>query len=341
MNTIRLMNSEYSLKAKVIVLLIVYVIARLYQSTVSWWSSDAFANLKKPDTNIVALIVDKQLYADGQVEKLIERYARDYIQQRISNSKAVIFPIDTKVVQAWDIARMLENLYLDGVEKEPSTLEGVILIGDQVPLPIVNDKGAIFPSLFPYTDFDQPKFYRDPDSQYFIPNGIPNAQAEVRHGVIKLDGSVSDYVHFFKKLQQYVAQPTHYVGDRMWYDDFIDQKQSYNDLARTSYLNNFVFAEDIGYHRYNPLMIDLLNQRENAKNADLVGELASLQGSSGSYASQVGQVFSEFMADSPTELGSDTMQISTVFVDDALQGFQKKYSDLYGVTSRVRMRDNV
>ena len=47
------------------------------------------------------------------------------------------------------------------------------------------------------------------------------------------------------------------------------------------------------------------------------------------------------MADYLATDTSSADQIPTVFVDDALQGFQKSYSDLYGVTSTARMRDNI
>ena len=60
-----------------------------------------------------------------------------------------------------------------------------------------------------------------------------------------------------------------------------------------------------------------------------MGWLANLTGESWSYASQVWAVFSGLIADYLATDTSSADQIPTVFVDDALQGFEKKYSDEY------------
>ena len=278
------MNSGFSKKAKVSLLLIIYLVAWLYQSWEVLFRNDVFANINKVETHIVAVLVDKDLYSNPALKNSLERYTTQYIQSQISNSKAVIFPLDTTVVKSRDIAKLLENLYYEGVEKEPSVLDGVILIGDKIPLPVVDDKGAVFPTILPYTDFDNPKFYRDPTTQYFLPNGVPKAQPEIRHSIINLESNASDYVIYFQKLKSYYQNPQAYIGDRVWYEDFINQKKSYNDLNLVSYMNKFLFAEDIAYHRYNPLLIDLFNTKESDKKNDLIGDLASMTGESGSYA---------------------------------------------------------
>jgi hypothetical protein len=174
-----------SLTLKIYGLLTVYMLAWFMQSWLPFFQSDIFANERKATSNIVALMVDKDLY-NGSLKNSIDRYASNYIQQKISNSKAVIFPLDTKAIKAWDITKMLENIYYDGIEKTPTTLKGVILIGNNIPLPVVNDKGTIFPSIFPYTDFDDPKYYRDPKTQFFVPNNISKAQAEIRQSMINV-----------------------------------------------------------------------------------------------------------------------------------------------------------
>jgi hypothetical protein len=111
-----------SLKFKIYGLLTVYILAWFMQSWMPFFQSDIFANERKATTNIVALIVDKNLY-NGTLKNSIDRYATNYIQQKISNSKAVIFPINTETIKARDITKMLENIYHEGVEKEPSTLQ--------------------------------------------------------------------------------------------------------------------------------------------------------------------------------------------------------------------------
>jgi hypothetical protein len=62
-------------------------------------------------TNLVAIFVDEDMYDD--IEDDIERYASDYIQGTISNTKAVVYPINTTTFKAQDITQMLENMYFD------------------------------------------------------------------------------------------------------------------------------------------------------------------------------------------------------------------------------------
>jgi hypothetical protein len=303
-----------------------------------FFQSDIFANTQKPNINIITLLVDKNLYK-GDVKDSIDRYATQYIQKKISNSKAIIFPINTEKIKARDIVKMLENIYYDGLQKEPSTLKGVILIGDTLPLPIVNDNGAQFPTILPYTDFDNPKYYRDPQSQFFVPNNIPKAQAEIRQSIINIWPKPEDYIKFFHKLQTYYKQPKNYVSDKIWYDDFIDQKQSFNNIYINNYINKFAFAEDLAYHRYNPILVDLLNKQHNTDNQNLIQELANLTGVSGSYANQVNSVFSGLLQS--TTWKNEIQEVPTVFIDDTLQWFQKSYQELYWVSSNARMRDNI
>jgi hypothetical protein len=60
---------------------------------------------------LIAVFVDKDVYQNSK--NSIERYATDYIQQRVSNSKALILPINTQNFKAIDLVRMLENMYFD------------------------------------------------------------------------------------------------------------------------------------------------------------------------------------------------------------------------------------
>lgn len=105
--------------------------------------------------------------------------------------------------------------------------------------------------------------------------------------MINIGSQQSDYVAFFEKLKQYHNDPTAYIGNKVWYDDFIDQQASFNKTNLPNYINKFLFAEDLAYHRYNPLLIDLRNKNNNQKTAELTQNLAILTGESGSYANQV------------------------------------------------------
>jgi hypothetical protein len=70
----------------------------------------------------VAVIVDKKIYDNSSMETYLKRYATDYIQQKISDSKAIVLPINIDNFKAADIVKMLENMYFDGIKDVPSKL---------------------------------------------------------------------------------------------------------------------------------------------------------------------------------------------------------------------------
>ena len=250
-------------RTKVGLILLVYILAWIGQSLMPFFQSHVFANVRYPNANIVALIVDQDIYQWSTKQK-IDRYAQSYIQWTLSDTKAIIFPIKKTTIHARDILKLLENIYYHGIDGQASTLQWVILIGNQMPLPIINNNGRIFPSILPYTDFDDAKYYRDPESTYFIPNNAASEpQAEIRHSLIDIWTWQSHYDRFFDKVREYKTNPSWYIVNKIRYDDFIDQKQSFNSIALPYYINKFLFAEDIAYHRYNPLLIDILNQSHN------------------------------------------------------------------------------
>ncbi len=69
----------------------------------------------------------------------IERYATEYVQKKISNGKAIVFPVNIdseEWLDATDIVKILENIYFDGIKDKSSSLVWLVLFGD-IPLPIV------------------------------------------------------------------------------------------------------------------------------------------------------------------------------------------------------------
>ncbi|HRX63772.1 MAG TPA: hypothetical protein P5060_01570 [Candidatus Absconditabacterales bacterium] len=224
-------------------------------------------------TNLVAIFVDDDIYND--IKDDVQRYAQDYIQgsdsntryNAISNSRSIVMPIDVENMQATDIVKILENMYFDGVSGEPSKLIGTVLIGD-IPLPVINDNGFVYPSIYPYVDFEEQKFIRSDQDQYFVYNDNPKGQAEIWHGVINFE-NISEYDEYFDKLQNYSDDPDSYIGKNIWYDDFIANKKYFYGEALNSYINNFLFAEDLGYHRYSDLMVKLMQGAHN----DMIGDL--------------------------------------------------------------------
>ncbi|NOZ43619.1 MAG: hypothetical protein GXP45_00320 [bacterium] len=171
-------------------------------------------------------------------------------------------------MKAPDIVKILENMYFDGIKNQSSSLIGVILIGN-IPLPVVNTQGFLYPSIYPYVDFEDQQFIFDGASKSFVFNNNSKAQAELWHGLIKFD-AVDDYHRFFDKLRSYAQDPGNYAKKQIWYDDFIALKEYYNPDNIPYYINSFLFADDIGYRRYNNLMLDMLQGSHNAMMNDVL-----------------------------------------------------------------------
>jgi len=75
-----------SLKFKIYGLLTVYILAWFMQSWMPFFQSDIFANERKATTNIVALIVDKNLY-NGTLKNSIDRYATNIFNKRYQTAE--------------------------------------------------------------------------------------------------------------------------------------------------------------------------------------------------------------------------------------------------------------
>lgn len=145
--------------------------------------SPSYAESPVQQSPLIAVLVDSGI--SDAVRTDLQRYTTQYIQKRYTNSKAIVIPINTSIIKAPDIVRMLENIYFEGTKNQPSSLIGVILVGD-IPLPVANKDGFIFPTILPYTDFEQQQYLFNAQSTYFEYNNIPNGQPEIWHGYIQL-----------------------------------------------------------------------------------------------------------------------------------------------------------
>lgn len=156
---------------------------------------------------------------------------------------------------------MLENMYFEGIKDESSKLVGTILIGD-IPLPVVENNGFIYPSIFPYVDFENQEFIYDTNKKFFVYNNNPNGQAELWHGIIKFDAA-QQYNDFFTKVRSYYEHPTTFIDKAIWYEDFIGLKKYFIPENTKYYINSLLFSEDIGYHRFNNLLLNTLKDEHN------------------------------------------------------------------------------
>ncbi|MEI8091124.1 MAG: hypothetical protein WCG98_02510 [bacterium] len=87
-------------------------------------------------------------------------------------------------------------------------------------MPVIQENGFMYPSIYPYVDFEEQQFVYDQNKKFFVPNNNPNGQAEIRHGMITFD-TTSQYHDYFQKLKNYDANPAKFVAPKIWYDDFV------------------------------------------------------------------------------------------------------------------------
>jgi len=288
--------------------------------------SPIFAENPVKKTHLVAVFVDKNIYK--WLETDIKWYASQYIQSHISDSKAIVLPIDTKNFAAKDIAAMLENMYFDGVKDSSSDLLGAIFLGN-IPLPVVEQNGFIYPSIYPYVDFEHQQFVYNANQDYFVYNNVPNGQPEIWHGLINFGTDISAYTQYFQKLRTYVKSPSTYVAPRLWYDDFVWMKSTFLKDSLPAYLNNFVFTEDVGYHRYTNLMLDYMKTAVNDSMSGVVNGFLDSAGSS-DLSSSLSSGFNDVW----------NSQIPTVMLSSVIKELIKTYDSLYPGVFMSQMRDN-
>ena len=174
-----------------------------------------------PRVNIVAVLVDDKIYK--WISSWLEWYTTNYVQQKLSDTKALVIPLNLENIHAYDIYRMMENIYFDGLKDVNSSLIWLIMFWD-IPLPVVSQDWYVFPTVFPYVDFEEQKYVWDSKSEYFVPNNNPMWQAEIRHWLVNYWDDIDAYNDFFDKIKQYVKNPNKFIWDSLWYDDFIAQK---------------------------------------------------------------------------------------------------------------------
>gem|GEM_PF-934584 len=164
---VSLFTHLFTTKSSISLVFFVYCVSILSQLILVLTTSQANAETSKPLSRLIAVLVDQPLYDEFATP--INRYASKYLQAQYSDSKAIIIPIKSENFQAQDIHKMLQNLYFEGQQDTPSELIGVTLIGD-IALPVVNDSGYYYPTIYPYIDFLDPQFVFSEQDNIFISN---------------------------------------------------------------------------------------------------------------------------------------------------------------------------
>jgi len=332
-------------KPHLLIVLSVFFVSYLLQSL--FHAIESFAEDPIDHTRLVALFVDTSIY--DAIKPDLQRYTVDYIQAKMSNTKVLVMPIDTNATMARDIEKVIDNLYQEGEEKSSSSLEGVILVGD-IPLPVINDRGYIYPSIYPYVDREDMLYVFNNDSHYFEPNQVTNKtpQPELRHGVMPFGNDPTAYHRFFDKLKRYASNPNDFVAKKIWYDDLIQMKQTFLYDNVGYYANNFLFAEDMAYKRQTNLMVDVMQESHESIVQDTLGELADavavnasdndpatadFDEAFGDYADTVNTALSD-TDDSLESTKGLANNVPTLFLEKTMRELMKPYTELYAASYR-------
>lgn len=227
---------------------------------------------------LVAILVDEATWnasstSDGgafaflgntRLSEKIQTYAAD-VQSAVPWTKSIILTVAPEDTPA-DIQRMLERFYFEGnpEDNDFTQLSGVVVIGD-VPLPVVNKNGNHFLSMLPYTDFQDPAYIFDEDTQDFLPNRVgQELQPEVWHGLMvpPLGGQegidlLADY--FVKNHAFHTGDESYTRFDKqVFVGDFVTEEDTLNPVSYDSYARYLDLWEEMVYYRYTNDLVEAI-----------------------------------------------------------------------------------
>jgi len=231
-------------------------------------------------------------------------------------------------------------MYFEGLKDESSKLVGTILIGD-IPLPVVENNGFIYPSIYPYVDFENQEFIYDSTKKFFVYNDNPNGQAELWHGIIKFD-EAQQYNDFFDKVKSYYTNPTTFIDKAIWYEDYIGLKKYFIPENTKYYINSLLFSEDIGYHRYNNLLLNTLKDEHNESSLALGNNLKNdLQDTTDPEIKAYADDMAARNAEAAGLTQQSTSTMPTLTLKKATQEMLKGYDGLISSQFLAKIKDNI
>lgn len=224
---------------------------------------------------LVSIVVDAHTYKKNRSK--IQQYAQD-IQGYLDGARAVIFVADQHITPA-QIAAQNEKLYYegDGSSGKQSILVGTILIGN-IPLPMVQSDTGIFPSVYPYVDFDQKVFvYNESLGQYekMSASRVTHEAVEIWHGVINPavgrawdpEADPDRIAQFLDKTHDFYTKSGKFSSDLIqntpprvfYYDGFIESKSA--DIRSVfQYALRMKNIENLAYNRYSKYLLGDINR---------------------------------------------------------------------------------
>ena len=213
--------------------------------------------------SLVSLLVEDEVYKQTPLKPLILRYADDVAK---AQGAEVVITILNKDISPFEIYEGLAALYQDGLptDTRPSQLKGVILVGN-LPLPVVEKNGNLWPSVFPYTDFYDLNYEWDPEAERFSYTTGGNMASEIWHGVIKapsdtMTSRVSQLRNYFNANHRIHTQETTF-DKKVFIADLIRQRQIVPSMLYWRYQEWIEFAEEVQYLRYTKHWLRRLYER--------------------------------------------------------------------------------
>lgn len=283
---------------------------------------------------IVSLLVEDELYKQKKLKPLILRYARDVSQAQ--NAQVIITEL-SKGVSPFEIYEGLAGLYAEGLPGDvtPAELVGVVLVGD-LPLPVVEKGGNLWPTVFPYTDFYQPTYLWDEADKRFTYRSGQNMQPEIWHGIInatstgKIGARVSQLERFFEANHKLHQGETTF-GKQVFLADLVRQRKIVPSMLYWRYQEWIEFAEEVQYLRYTKHWLRRLYERAEQGGISS-GDLSSLsEDEKQTLADEIveadgsltrAEVMESLNADNLTELPDN-------FAKQIIDNLAKRYVNLY------------
>lgn len=259
--------------------------------------------------DLVVILVEEELFNDDQnyqnqftqnynqvqstdIQSRVERYAEDIQKVMLDSStpgdsiergtESAIIPVSSNQSPS-QIASMLKQAYHQNLNSlQDSKLVGLVIVGD-VPLPVVNKSGNLFPSIYPYTDFENPAFLLNQSSNYFEPIQNTDPSPEIWHGVINLNtaSQIAEYLDKNHLYHQGVEEFSEFDSSIFFSEPHHDVKSFNQDLYST-YQTYISAIEEFSYNRYSRNLLNFLSQNSSGFLADAVTESiqAATQGQS-------------------------------------------------------------
>ncbi len=222
---------------------------------------------------LIAILVEEQLIKDTIFASAVDRYAVD--ASTAIGGRAIVIPIPENS-SVKEIYEGLAHLYFMGDENNAkSKLVGTVLIGN-IPIPVVEKSGNLWPTIFPYTDFEKRVYLWDKEKNRFVFDNETYMEPEIWHGIIRSqkDNIKTQSDEILKFLDEnhkvHIGETT--FSDNLFYVNTSDQKL-FPDFLESQYNRWLEFAEDFLYKRFNKTLLSDLESSEEENNSDFFHKL--------------------------------------------------------------------